>query len=124
MEYEKVDLLVKEVIQPTAAKVTFMLAHFLPHTASFTPFLVLLQVVISSSWKDVPRALKKITKALTSRGVEVLGRTPMLDFSCTRVVEIRCWLVDTKQEGKLNVTHWVAIDDMVLSKMSFHSLCP
>lgn len=70
------------------------------------------KVVISSSWRDVPHALEKLRKALAKYGIEYIGCTKSLDFKSSRTHEIKYWLAIN--QNRLNVTNWIAIDDLPL----------
>ena len=64
------------------------------------------QIVISSSWRKWPEAVKKITAMVISCGGTVVGTTTLK--SMPRIDQINLWIEENKPDL------WVAIDDTEL----------
>lgn len=76
--------------------------------------------MISSSWKDVPRALLRLQNVLKKYNIECLGCTEKLPFKSNRSHEINHWLkiVSQKADNKFTIDKWIAIDDIDLEKLN------
>lgn len=72
------------------------------------------EIVISSSWRLVDHELKQLSQALKKYDMEYIGCTPKLFY---RTDEIASFMKDYRKNNKdLNISHWIAIDDINLSK--------
>ena len=83
-------------------------------------FVFDIQIVVTSTWKDVPRALEKLKAALAEKNIEYLGCTENLPFKSNRTHEINHWIniIAKKSENNFIISNWVAIDDIDLYKLN------
>jgi len=76
-------------------------------------------VVLSSSWRQWPKAVASVSAALVTRGLPpLLGCTPSLLFK-GRDAEIGAWLL-ANEASLAPGCRWIAIDDMLMPTLQAH----
>ena len=75
--------------------------------------MIVLQVVLTSTWKAVPRAMQKIRQAFKQFAIIINDVTPQLSFKGNRTHEIHMWIASNNYQGV-----FVAVDDLQLDKMN------
>ena len=66
-------------------------------------------LVLSSDWKEVPSSnYNLLEQKLGEYGIEIFGRTAIVNSNRNRPQEIKRWL---KTHKGLNIDYWVSLDD-------------